>query len=451
MTDSFHEYDIRGVFGRDINSEFAYRVGRSLSSYIKPKQVVVGRDMRESGPELEKALIEGFVDSGVTVIHIGQVSTPQFYYSLFTGLSDVGVMITASHNPKEFNGFKISLENGYPLSKENGLFELKKFWLQNEWSQVTEGKGSVVKKNISIQYQRMFSRLHKALKKNYSIAVDCANAMGCVEVDALKKMYGSEVSVTGLYDTIDGSMPYHIANPIQEDQMTTLKKTLQNGMFDFGVGFDGDADRAVFFLSDGRMIPPDIITGLLGSFMAERGDSVVVDVRTSRKVISYLKTHGVNVVVSPAGNPHLKKLAVEKKSVLAGEKSGHYIFRGLHYTDSSLMAVVKVLEMIDSTGISLDDMVNPILKKGYAPSEMNFTVSKKDEVLSAVKESFSEESEVRLIDGVSVYAKKFFFNLRKSNTEDLVRLNIEGDSKDIVDSVVTRIERIIARNSKGFE
>ncbi|MGM5481514.1 MAG: phosphomannomutase/phosphoglucomutase [Nanobdellota archaeon] len=449
--DPFHAYDIRGIYGSEIDETFAYNLGRAVAAKLKPGQVAVGKDMRTSSEELEKALINGLVESGVDVIKTGRVTTPQFYYSLYSGNSDAGVMITASHNPSEYNGFKIVLENAQPLYKENGLYELKEFMDKEKWVQVKSRYGHVLKRDVRGQYSRMFSRAAKPLTGTYHIITDTGNGMGSRELDTLQEVFGAKLTITRLFDELDGTMPNHECNPIKEEEMDALSRHLKEGSYDFGVGLDGDADRIVFFLPDGTMVPPDITTAILAGHIGREGDKIIVDVRSSRSVTEKITAESLKPVLSIAGHAYIKDRMKEDGAPFGGEKSGHYFYRSLHYTDSSLMTIIKMLEVLDETGETLETLARPLMEKYVSTGEVNYTVTKKEETLEALEREFSSEGDVKTIDGVSVYGKEFFFNARKSNTENLLRVNLEAVDEKTLEDVKTRIERVIARTSPGFE
>lgn len=448
--DPFHAYDIRGIYGSEIDETFAYELGKAVATKLKAQQVAVGHDMRTSSEDLEKALVNGLVESGVDVVRLGLVTTPQFYYSLYSGTSDGGIMITASHNPSEYNGFKVCLENAAPLYKENGLYELKEFMAKDKWTRVRERHGHVVKRDIRRQYVRFFTRVAKALTGKYHIITDTGNGAGIRELEALQEVFGSNLTMTRLFERLDGMMPHHECNPIKEEEMAELKKKLREGSYDFGVGLDGDADRIVFFLPDGTMIPPDITTALLAAHVGNKDDKVVIDVRSSRAVTEKIAADGLKPTLSIAGHAYIKDTMKELDAPFGGEKSGHYFYRSLHHTDSSLMTIIKMLELLDETGESLETLAKPLMERYVSTGEVNYTVTKKKETLEALQREFENE-DVKTIDGVSVYGSEFFFNARKSNTENLLRVNMEATDEKTLQDVKNRIERVIARTSPGFE
>ncbi|MFW6378899.1 MAG: phosphomannomutase/phosphoglucomutase [Nanoarchaeota archaeon] len=446
--DPFKAYDIRGVYGRDITEEFAYKLGQAIATTQKPERVAVGRDVRVSSESLSRSLINGLVEAGVDVVNIGKASTPHFYYSMYSGTSDAGIMITASHNPASYNGFKICLENAAPLYKENGLFELKKAMEERPARQDQYGK--VVCRDVKRQYARMFSRISTPLTGRYRILTDTGNGMGRYELDVLEEVHRPNIEMTRLYDDLDGRMPNHEANPVKESEMKDLKEGLEEGSYDFGIGLDGDADRVVFFLPDGRMVPADVITAILSTYASKEDETIVVDVRSSRAVTEHIEKNGRKVKLSIAGHAYIKDEMKRLQAPFGGEKSGHYFYRSLYYTDSPLFTICTMLEVLDRTGETLETLALPLMEKYAMSGEIDYTVTKKDEALEAIAKEFEDE-DIKRVDGVSVYAKRFFFNVRKSNTEDILRLNLEADDTKVLEAVRVRIERVIARTSPGFE
>lgn len=439
----FHAYDIRGIYPKEIDEDFAYKLGRAFASKHKPRQVTVGKDMRMSSNDLRDALVKGLVESGVDVVDIGLVSTPQFYYALYSGVCDGGIMVTASHNPRNHNGFKICLENASPLYIENGLFELKEFFDEKRWHCPEESTGNVTHRDVRRQYARMFARMTSDLTGEYHILADAGNGMGAREIDVLEEIHRPNVTISGLYNAIDGTLPNHAPDPIKKDEMQELSNNLQRGSYDFGIGFDGDADRIVFFLPDGTMIPPDMILALISGYIGKEGDNITIDVRSSRAVTEHIEQTGKKSQLSIAGHAYIKDEMKKRNAPFGGEKSGHYFYRSLHFTDSSLMTVCKVIEILDRTGSDLESLVRPLMERYVTGDEVNYMVKKKEETMEAIKKEFTGEGDVMTIDGVSVYGKDFFFNVRPSNTEDKLRLNLEADDTEAFDRVKARVEQLL--------
>ncbi|MCA9478035.1 MAG: phosphomannomutase/phosphoglucomutase [Nanoarchaeota archaeon] len=439
----FKAYDIRGIYPQQVNEDLAYDVGRAFPMLLEMKTVVVGRDGRLSSDSLFDSLLKGLLESGTNVVDLGQCSTPQFYYALYSSDIDTGVMITASHNPKEYNGFKICKANAVPLFKENGLPKLQSL-IEHGQFKVGARKGSYIKKDIQHDYNDFFLK-KKGEKKTFSfnILVDTGNGMGTYEMTALKELF-KDSHFDILFEKVDGHFPNHECNPVIEKHYEVLKKKLHEGKYDFGMAFDGDADRITFFTEQG-LVPPDLITGIIGSNLAKEGEKVGYEVRTSQAIPQLLEKKKIVPCLYPSGHAYIKQHMVQDGAVFAGEKSGHYFYQQLHNTDSSLFTVMQMLHILSSKAKTLSELVKPLQESFVNSGEINYTVTSPDTVLEKVKQEFSN-LDVKIIDGVSAYGDGFFFNIRKSNTEPLVRVNIEAKTKEKVKKIKEKIEKIIARN-----
>ncbi len=445
--DPFHAYDIRGRVPKDINNEFSYKLGLSVAEVLKPTSFVIGWDARTTSEDLAEKLIEGLRSRGVSVLSIGLVNTPEFYYSLLSTYADGGIMVTASHNPRDFNGFKICETKGKPIFKENKLEEIKKVFYEDNFQENNTGKGKLLQENAREKYREYFLKYKTKLEKTYRILIDTGNGMGIHDVELLNDIFGDSIVTETLFEDINGSFPFHQPDPTVLKNTEVIRRRLedQQNSWDFGCAFDGDGDRIVFFLPDGKMIPPDLITGLLGGFIANKHELVGYEVRTSRRVGEYLEEKNINVRRYPAGSAYMKQLGSKDNAVFLGEKSGHYMYKTLKYTDSPLLTIISILNLLDKTKKTLRELIKPL--DVYVQSgEINFPVIDSEKALKKIDDEFSslgEEFRVEHIDGISVYGKDFFFNIRKSNTEELLRLNIESESEEVNNIVREKVERII--------
>lgn len=437
----FKAYDIRGVYPQEVHEDLAYDIGRALPLVLKAKTVVIGRDGRLSSDSLFDALLRGLLESGTNVVNIGVCSTPQFYYAIYSSDVDGGVMITASHNPKDFNGFKICEANAKPIFKENKLPQLESF-IDHGQFKIGVVKGHHIQKDISQEYTKFFSGLKKETKK-FNVLIDTGNGMGIFEAKTLQKLF-PHCTFDVLFEKIDGRFPNHECNPVIEKEYTVLKRELIQKNYDFSIAFDGDGDRVTFFTQK-AMIPPDLITAIIGKFVANEGEKVGFEVRTSQGVPAYLEKYNIIPCLYPSGHAYIKKYMQEDKAVFAGEKSGHYFYQNLHNTDSSLFTVMNMLALLSSQDQSLQELADEVQGPYVNSGELNYPVPNPDVVIELIKKEY-KEFDVKTIDGVSVYGKDFFFNVRKSNTENLVRINIESIEKQKVQELQTALEQLIARN-----
>jgi len=438
----FKTYDIRGIYPFEIYDEFAFELGRAVVKFLGAKKLIIGRDGRNSSDELYTYLIEGIVSQGCDVVDIGRCSTPQFYFEIFSGTANGGIMITASHNPKEFNGFKICGSHAKPIFSENGFEDIQKLMDEKKYSEVAK-KGHAVNKNFFNSYISYFAKLHKPIDKKLNVVFDCGNGMGITEVKALKKIYGSMIDETVLFPIIDGTFPNHECDPTKVENTLALVEEMKRNKYDLGFAFDGDADRVVCFTSSGFRIPSDVLTAIIAKQVCVKGDKVGYEVRTSQSVVEELKKDKFVGCMYPSGHSLIKKNMIKDGAVFAGEKSGHYFYQKLHYVESTLFSVMQVIEF--SLNNDIEKIAKEISGRRVSLEEKNYKVNDKDSVLKLIEKEFRNEKIVK-VDGLSVYSDKYFFNIRKSNTENLIRLNIEGDTKKIVNDVVEKIEKILARS-----
>ena len=440
---AFKAYDIRGLYDSEVNEDLAYHVGKALVTYLGAKQLVVGRDCRASSPSLHAKLIEGITSCGCDVVDLGLISTPQLYFALYTSQLDGGVMVTASHNPKEYNGLKLCAKKAIPLYSKYGFEEIKQIIATKRYVDA-DTSGNVTQKNIHRSYTDFFKAKAKPLTRSFTLLVDCGNGMGTKEVAALKELYGDKLHIETLYENMDGTFPNHEANPIIEENMKTLSEKMKTGEYDYGIGFDGDADRIAFYLDTGDMISPDLMTGLLGSHLAKGDQKVGYEVRSSQAVEEILVDNHIVPLLYPSGRAFMMAKMRENKAVFAGEKSGHYFYQELDYTDNALFTLMKVLELVDKKGETLNALIEPLEEMYSRSGEINYTVSDADAALKKIEEKYmSKALRVLKIDGVSVYTDAYFFNVRKSNTEPLVRVNIEGTGPQVVEEIKEELEGLI--------
>lgn len=440
---AFKAYDIRGLYPNEVNEELAYQVGKATATFLQAKDLIVGRDCRTSSKPISDALIKGILETGTNVIDAGLISTPQLYFSLYTSDLDGGLMVTASHNSKEYNGIKICAKGAVPLFKEFGFAELQEIIASGKFK-TSSVNGEYITDDLSPLYVQFFSQRVKPLSRPFRVAVDVGNGMGGRELAALRKLFPENLELDVLFEEMDGEFPNHEANPIIESNMTALTDKISSGKYDLGIGFDGDADRVAFFLSDGSLVPCDLITGIIGPAITDKNDRVGFEVRSSQAVKKVLEKKKIIPLLYPSGRAYMISRMRADDTHFAGEKSGHYFYRELSYTDSSLFTIIKMLELLDSQKTSLEALVEPLSEEYFPSGELNYKVSNADHALKVIEAFFFPKADKLLkIDGISVYTEFYFFNIRKSNTEPLVRVNIEGNSPQVVEEVIQQIEKLI--------
>lgn len=427
MAGIFKAYDIRGIVGESLNDDIAFKIGRAFATLLKPKTVTVGHDMRPHSMPLFKELARGLTLHGVDVVDLGLCTTPMSNYGNGTLKADAGIMITASHNPGEWNGMKLSRAQAVPISGDTGIADIEAIVNNEAFDAPAASPGTVTSHPIAEAYMESI-RQHANVKRPIRIAVDMANGMGIVESGVFEGI----LDVDPLFDTLDGTFPNHEANPLKEETYEALQAKMRaDGNYDFGVSFDGDADRAGFTDENGTIIPMDMITALIAIDVLSRTQGVVLyDLRSSKAVQEIIEENGGIPRMCRVGHAFIKQQMRDEDAVFAGELSGHYYFRDNFYTESSALAVISVANIIAAAGKPLSELIAPLQR--YAVSgEINSEVESPEKVLDTIRTTFADGKQFEL-DGVSVVYDDWWFNVRMSNTEPLVRLNLEATSADIM-------------------
>ena len=432
----FKAYDIRGIYPSELDEKIAYKIGRAFVSFLGVKKVVIGRDARKSSPSLFKALAEGITDQGADVIDVGLCSTPMFYFA--SREAEASIMVTASHNPKQYNGFKLCKEKAFPISGDNGIKEIEKL-VSGEFESVTKGK--IVKKEIVddfIKHNLKFVNCKRKLK----IVLDAANGMSGYSLplvfDKIK-----EVELIPLYNDVDLSFPNHEANPLKSETLQDLQKKVVEVKADFGIATDGDGDRCVFVDEQGEIISSDLAVALIAKQLLKDNKKAVImyDVRCSKIVGETIEENGGKAIMSRVGHSFIKKQMREEKALFAGELSGHLYYQENNYTESVFISAAIIMNLLSDNG-SLSSLVKP-LRKYYATGEINSEVEDKDAKIQEVEKKY--KGKIVKLDGLSVYFDDWWFNLRKSNTEPLLRLNLEANSKKLMEEKRDELLKVIRK------
>lgn len=421
MAGIFKAYDIRGIFGSTLTEAIATDIGRAFVDFLGARKVVVGRDMRTHSPAMFAALARGLTMQGADVIDAGLCSTPMCYFANGTLGVDGSIMITASHNPGEWNGMKMCRESAIPISGPTGIETIEALVKSGSFKAPAAQPGSITRHDIAPAYAahvRASARCGRPLR----IAVDYANAMGIVEARALAGLY-EEVA---LFAELDGSFPNHEANPLDHETLEPLQHLIKaQGPFDFGIAFDGDADRVGFVDETGAIVPMDLITALIAQTMLKAGPGrVFYDLRSSKAVREAIEEAGGEALMSRVGHAFIKRQMRDANALFAGELSGHYYFRENFFAESSALAVIAIANLVSHSRQPLSALIAPLRR--YAPSgEINSTVNDVEQVFGALRAAFADARFTEL-DGLSVEYQDWWFNVRASNTEPLVRLNLEA-------------------------
>ena len=436
----FKAYDIRGIYGKDLNEDLARDIGRAFVTFLNCRKVVIGYDMRPHSIPLFDALCQGICMQGADVISVGLCSTPMSYFANGSLSADASIMITASHNPGEWNGFKLCREQGIPISGATGIKDIEQIVQNKRFPAPVSKAGSVSTYDIVPAYIAHVRKM-SALKRPVRIAVDFANAMGILEAKCLDGV----IDMTRLYDTLDGTFPNHEANPLKTETLDALRETIRNGKYDFGVAFDGDADRAGFVDENGQIVAMDMITALIASSILEQEKGVIFyDLRSSWAVKEVIEASGGTPMMSRVGHAFIKQQMRDYKAIFAGELSGHYYFRDNYTTESSAMAVLHIANLITRTGKTLSELVKPI-QRYFASGEINSEVHNSALALEAIRKKYADGA-ITELDGITVEYADWWFNVRCSNTEPLVRLNLEAKTRRRMDEKRDELLKLI-RNS----
>lgn len=446
MKEIFKAYDIRGASPGEITEEFAERLGRVFSHFTEAKTVVVGRDARASSPELANALIRGIISQGVDVIDIGMVSTPMFYFAVGEyELHDAGIMVTASHNPSQYNGFKMVRGDDSPIGANSGMWQLRD--LVTSPREFPDQKiGNVVESDISDAYfQKICSLADPETLKQFKLAVDNGNGMGGVILPRLLKLIPGWHS--SLYMEPDGTFPNHEANPLKEETLSELKKLIKEKKSDLGAAFDGDADRIGFVDENGVPVPGDLLIAVLAPRILEEhpGAPILYDVRSSWAVKEAITKAGGKPLMCPVGHALVKKMLRETDAAFGGEVSMHYYYKDFYNgMESSALTLLILLGILTDENKTLSELVAPH-KKYFHSGEINFTVSDPSVSIAAVEKKYGQMAkEIIRIDGVRMEFDDWWFSVRASNTEPLLRLNLEAKTKAKMEERQEEISNILS-------
>jgi len=437
----FKAYDVRGVYPSEINPSIAYLIGRAFVEYMHPSDVVVGRDMRVSSPVLTSALIDGIRDQGANVCDIGLVSSDSLYFAVGKYGFPAGVMVTASHNPAEYNGFKFCRSEARPLSMDEGIGEIRDLVLGNAFGRPTT-RGKLYTKDVLRGFAaHVLSMIDTSVIKPLTIAIDAGNGMaGKMTPEIFKHL---PVKLIPLYFELDGRFPNHPANPIEPENTRELCNAIRANSADFGIAFDGDADRMFILDGDGKFVGGDMITALAAESLLRKhpGSAVVYNLICSRAVPETIAREGGVGIRSRVGHSFIKALMREHDAVFGGEHSGHFYFRDNWYADSGIIAALTVLELLSVEGVTIAEALRPI--DHYVRSgEINSEVADQQAVLKQLERAYSDAS-LDYLDGLTISYPDWWCNVRASNTQPMLRLNVEAANWPLLEEKTGDLLRII--------
>ena len=425
MAGIFKAYDIRGIYGDILTDDMAFKMGRAVFAFRGRKKGSIGRDMRPHSKPLFDALARGLTLHGAHVIDLGLCSTPMSYYANKLLGADASIMITASHNPGPWNGFKICRDNATPLSSATGILDLERIVQEEDFVPPAPAKGQISSHDIVPDYVEHFRALAD-IRHPLNVVVDYANAMGLLEA----KVFDGLFTITPLFDTLDGTFPNHEANPLDTDTLVDAQHAVRAGTFDFAACFDGDADRVGFLDEKGDIIPMDMITALIARTLlaTNPGANIFYDLRSSWAVKEIIEEAGGIPNQSRVGHAFIKAQMREKDALFAGELSGHYYFKENSYAESSALAVLYIANLVSQSDKPLSELIAPI-QRYSASGEINSTVADSAAVFAKLRVKYADADLLEL-DGLSFEYPTWWFNVRSSNTEPLVRLNLEAKTQD---------------------
>lgn len=441
----FKAYDIRGIYPTQLNEEAAYAIGRAFATFLQPETVIIGRDMRLSSPTLRDNVVRGLTDQGTNVIDIGMVSTDQYYFAC-AKLGYAGMMVTASHNPKEYGGFKMVRKMPQLLSGEEGIQDLLRIIQNDAFAPMPAQKGTVSELDLNEEFvDYVLSLVDIEALKPLKVIADTGNGM---VGPSLKRVYEKlPVQLTGLYLEPDGNLPNHGLDPLQPENRAELQARVVADGADIGFAFDGDGDR--FFTIDdrGQFVPGDFLTALMGEYFLERypGAKILYDVRASWAVRDLISAAGGIPLMERVGHAFIKRRMAKENAVFAGEVTGHYYFKDFFFADSGIVPSLIILEMISKRGKKLSEMLAPLEEKYFISGEINTRISSHPQAkMQELAEAFSD-GKIEWLDGVSVTYPDWHFNVRPSNTEPLLRLNLEATSKALMEEKREAVLAIIRK------
>ncbi|MCQ2252693.1 MAG: phosphomannomutase/phosphoglucomutase [Bacteroidales bacterium] len=448
MKNAFHAYDIRGIYNQDFNKDDVYKIGFFISQLLDTKDIVVGRDGRLSSPEIHDALLKGITDSGANVHDIGLATTPMVYFATANYGFKAGVQITASHNPAEYNGLKISRENALPVGYDSGLEELEKL-ASSAPIKIADTKGKVIEMDIRHDYVEFQKKYVKDFD-SINIGVDISNGAASVIIHDIWQSNFHYIN-----SDLDGRFPNHSPNPLLPENTLQMQQLVREKGLDAGLVFDGDADRVVFVDDMGRQVKPDLIIAAMGPYFLSGGNSlqypnklVIEDIRTSRSVGEYLKRFGAEMYLWKVGRANAAPRLREINGVYGGEFAGHYYFRDFFFSDSGIMAaniMLQIVAKLKKQGKKLSELIDEITRY-HNSGEINFKLEDKRGAMERVKDFYvSREKPTAFydFDGYRVEYSDWWFNIRMSNTEPYLRLLCEAKTKELLDEKLKEISAMI--------
>jgi phosphomannomutase len=441
----FKSYDIRGIYPAEINGEVAYSIGRAIVKFLKKSapRLVVSRDNRLSSPEIHQGLVAGLTDSGADITDLGLATTPMLYWTSAFYAFDGGISITASHNPPNYNGLKIIKGQSLPVGADSGLEEIRDLILKDKLGPIKKGK--IEKKDILAEYINFNLKGFK--KKDVSpvkIVFDFANAVPSILLPKLKENIKGKIYP--LFSELDGNFPNHLANPLLPENLISLQKEVKKKKADLGVAFDGDGDRIIFVDEKGEMVSPGLIIALMARPILEKnaGAKILYDLRCSNIIHETVEKLGGIPLINRVGHTFIKDRMRREDIIFGGESAGHYYHKDHFFWEAPLFVLFTLLREMSVQNKSLSQLISPF-KVYYHSGELNFSVQNKEQVLKEIEKKYSD-GKISKMDGLRIDFKDWWFNIRGSNTEPLLRLAVEAKTEKMLKEKIKSLSEIIKRN-----
>jgi phosphomannomutase len=446
--DIFKAYDVRGVYPTEVNDDAARAIGGAFVAYLKAKRIAVGRDMRLSSPSLAQAFIDGATAQGANVVDYGMIATDMLYFAVARDGHDGGVEITASHNPKQYNGMKMVRKEAFPLSGDEGLLEIRQMIEGNALPPAAERRGQVTAKDVLGPYiEHVMSFIDPSVIKPFNVVLDAGSGMGGLVAPKLFERLPCRT--TRLCFELDGRFPNHEANPLIEENRRDIVARVVAEKADVGIAWDGDADRCFFIDGPGAFVAGDFVTALLAeAFLIKHpGATIIYDLRASDAVKDTVARYGGTALMNRVGHAFFKRRMREADAIFGGEVTGHYYFRDNFFADNGFIPALLMLELMSRKGQTLHALLQPLSERYFISGEINTKLKSMNEVparLVAIAARYADGHQYEL-DGLSVEYPDWHFNVRPSNTEPLLRLNLEATTRELMEKKRDEVLALIQR------
>lgn len=429
----FSAYDVRGIYGETLTDAVAYRIGRAAAQYLNVPEIAVGRDMRLSSPQLAAAILQGITDQGVNAVDLGMTTTDGLYFAVGKFNYPAGVMITASHNPGKYNGMKFCRAQAFPISLESGLAEIRDLAVSGQFTEPAT-RGKITKRDIIDDYvNHVLTFVDVSKIKPLKVVIDAGNGMAGLVLPRVFQRLPCEL--VPLYFELDGNFPHHPASPIEPENMVDVQQKVREVHADLGGAFDGDADRMFPVDEHGDLVDGSMVTAAMAESLLRKhpGSTILYNLIVSKSVPALINKSGGKAVRTRVGHSYIKAEMRKLNAIFGGEHSGHFYFRDNWFADSGLIAFLILLELISVENKPLSEILKP-LDQGVRSGEINSTVHDVQGKLQALEDHFGKDApSVDKLDGITIDYGDWWFNVRPSNTEPLLRLNLEANSRELME------------------